>query len=301
MTRISSKFSSRWTLAACILTCGACASFVPKELVNARTANQRANAGQAAQIAQSELHQANTALAQAEKAFEKDDDSYTTRDLAYVAERKAQFAEATASILVEQKDQQGSANDLRNAQGQANAKTEQKLTSTEAALLASQQGGAITAERLTAEQAARVAAEKRATDAQAALAKLAAVKDEPRGMVITLSGSVLFASNQSTILPEARARIDQVADVLLASRERNLTVEGHTDSQGSDSKNLELSQRRADAVRDYLIQRTYGADLIKANGRGETQPVADNASAEGRANNRRVEIIIEREQLAVKK
>jgi outer membrane protein OmpA-like peptidoglycan-associated protein len=300
MTRISSKISSRRTLLACVIICGACAPVVPRELVNARTANQRANAGQAAQVAQSELHQANTALAQAETAFKEDDDSYLTRDLAYVAQRKAQFAEATASISIEQKEQQGSANDLRNSQGEANAKTEQKLTSTEAALVASQQGGAIAAERLAAEQAARVAAEKRAAEAQAALAKLAEVKDEPRGMVITLSGSVLFASNKSTILPEARARIDQVADVLLATRERHVTIEGHTDSQGSDSRNLDLSQRRADAVRDYLVQRSYGADLIKANGRGETQPVADNANAEGRANNRRVEIIIEREQLAVK-
>jgi outer membrane protein OmpA-like peptidoglycan-associated protein len=121
------------------------------------------------------------------------------------------------------------------------------------------------------------------------------VKDEPRGMVITLSGSVLFASNQATLLPEARTRLGQIADVLLATRERNLTIEGHTDSQGSDSHNLDLSQRRADAVRNYLVQGGYEADRVLARGLGEGSPVADNTSAEGRANNRRVEIVIPRE------
>jgi outer membrane protein OmpA-like peptidoglycan-associated protein len=117
-------------------------------------------------------------------------------------------------------------------------------------------------------------------------------------MVITLSGSVLFASNQSTLLPEARTRLDQVAAVLLTTRERHITIEGHTDSQGTDSHNMDLSQRRADSVRNYLVQKEYGSDLIQANGMGEGRPIADNTNAEGRANNRRVEIIIEREPAA---
>ena len=117
-------------------------------------------------------------------------------------------------------------------------------------------------------------------------------------MVITLSGSVLFASNRATLLPEARTRLDQVAEVLLTTRERHLTVEGHTDSQGSVNFNLDLSQRRADAVRSYLVERGYQGDLIQAHGLGKGNPIADNASAEGRANNRRVEIIIAHEPQA---
>ena len=132
------------------------------------------------------------------------------------------------------------------------------------------------------------------------MAKLAAVKDEPRGMVITLSGSVLFASSKAILLPEARTRLDQVAEVLLTTKERKIVVEGHTDSQGKDATNLELSQRRADAVRNYLVERGYNADLIRAQGVGETHPVADNGNPEGRANNRRVELVIEREQQAAK-
>ena len=79
----------------------------------------------------------------------------------------------------------------------------------------------------------------------------------------------------------------------MATKERNLTVEGHTDSRGTSSSNQELSQQRADAVRTYIISRGYPSDLIHAHGIGQDRPVADNLSAEGRANNRRVEIIID--------
>jgi outer membrane protein OmpA-like peptidoglycan-associated protein len=137
--------------------------------------------------------------------------------------------------------------------------------------------------------------EKRTADALAELATLAAVKEEERGLVITLSGGVLFRSAESTLLSSAQVKLDQVANALLAVRARNLIVEGHTDSQGSKSYNQGLSQRRADAVRDYLVKRGYPADRIQSRGKGKGSPIADNASPEGRANNRRVEIIIERE------
>jgi outer membrane protein OmpA-like peptidoglycan-associated protein len=95
-------------------------------------------------------------------------------------------------------------------------------------------------------------------------------------------------------LSSAQVKLDQVANALLAVRARNLIVEGHTDSQGSESYNQGLSQRRANAVRDYLVQRGYPSDRIQSYGKGEGSPIANNASPEGRANNRRVEIIIER-------
>jgi outer membrane protein OmpA-like peptidoglycan-associated protein len=69
-------------------------------------------------------------------------------------------------------------------------------------------------------------------------------------------------------------------------------VEGHTDSVGSDSKNLDLSQKRADSVREYLVSRGVKSGAISSIGKGESVPVADNKSPEGRANNRRVEIVI---------
>jgi outer membrane protein OmpA-like peptidoglycan-associated protein len=289
------KTSSLLTAIICAGVLSACATTVPIELVDARDAYHRASVGNTAQVAPAELHVANLALAQAEQSFKTDPDSYRTRDLAYVAWRKAQLADAAASIAIQQKSEAQAKNDYQTTQGKVVAKTKQDLSQTRSALAASQRIGEATAEQLSTEQEARAAAEKRAADAQAALAKLAAVKEEPRGMVITLSGSVLFASNRAILLPEARTRLDQVAEVLLTSRERKLTVEGYTDSQGSVNFNLDLSQRRADAVRSYLVERGYQGDLIQAHGLGKGNPIADNGSAEGRANNRRVEIIIEHE------
>lgn len=148
--------------------------------------------------------------------------------------------------------------------------------------------------QLAAETAARMDAENRAAKSQAALVKLAAVKEESRGLVITLSGSVLFASNKSSLLPAARDRLSKVADALMETKERAITIEGYTDSQGTNEFNIDLSQKRADAVRTYIISRGYSGALIQAHGLGKDRPVADNASAEGRANNRRVEIIVDR-------
>ena len=289
------KTNSLLIAVACAGVFTSCAATVPFELVNAREAYRRASTGPAAIAAPAELHVANYALAEAEQSFQRDPDSYRTRDLAYVAERKAQLAEATASIANQQKSQAQAKNDYQAAQGKVVAKTKQDLSQTRSALAASERSGEATAERLSAEKDARAAADQRVADAQAALAKLAAVKEEARGMVITLSGSVLFASNRAILLPEARTRLDQVAEVLLTTRERHLNVEGYTDSQGSVNYNLDLSQRRAAAVRSYLVERGYQGDLIQAHGFGKESPVADNSSAEGRANNRRVEIVIQHE------
>jgi len=306
-----------------------CASVPPKELIDARQAYEHANAGQAAQLVPAELHKAYEALAIAEKSFQDEPSSYRTRDLAYVADRKAKMAEALATTAAGNATTAKANKDYQTTQTEIMKNTKEDLAAqtaitnntkaelaaqtaitnntkadlatqtaitnnTKADLATSELNGAIKEEQLASEQNARLDAEKRAADAQADLVKLAAVKEEARGLVITLSGSVLFASDKSSLLPAARDRLNQVADALLATKERNLTVEGHTDSQGSSSYNQELSQRRADAVRSYIISRGYPSNLIQAHGIGKDRPVADNASAEGRANNRRVEIIVDR-------
>jgi outer membrane protein OmpA-like peptidoglycan-associated protein len=126
------------------------------------------------------------------------------------------------------------------------------------------------------------------------LARVASVKQEARGMVITLSGSVLFASAKAELLPSAQAKLSEVADALIKSDpDSKMVVEGHTDSQGPASFNQDLSQHRADAVRSYLTSHGVAPDRITAQGFGSSRPVADNNSAEGRANNRRVEIIVQ--------
>lgn len=281
-------------LIVCTGFLGSCAATIPPELSNARQAYQHASAGPAAQLAPAELHKAKEALDRAETSFSKDPESFQTKDLAYVAERKAIRADALASIA-SQKGSAAQANkDYQATQGEIMKQTKEDLarTQTEKADAAA----AAAADKLEVEQQARRDADKRAADAQAKLAKVAVVKEEPRGLVITLSGSVLFASNQATLLPAAQSRLNQVAEALLSTnKDRKLTVEGHTDSQGSAAFNMELSQRRAEAVRSYLISRGYPGEMIETRGIGKVRPIADNASPEGRSNNRRVEIIVQRE------
>jgi len=143
------------------------------------------------------------------------------------------------------------------------------------------------------ERKARVEAEKKAQDAMDALAKSMAVKNDTRGTVITLSGGLLFATGASTLLPGAQTQLNQVADALKTQAEHHFVVEGHTDNQGTDKINDDLSTRRANAVRDYLIVRGVSAAAITAQGYGSTRPIGDNKSTEGRAMNRRVEIIVQ--------
>jgi outer membrane protein OmpA-like peptidoglycan-associated protein len=296
------------------------ATAIPTELSNARQAYQHASEGPAAQLVPAELHKAKQALDRAEISFEKAPKSYQTKDLAYVAERKAIKADALASIAAQKANVVRADNEYQTTQGKIIEQTQADLARTQkekaeaasaaqADKLAAQQQVLLDSEKraadaaaaeaavnLAAAQQARMEAEQRAADAQAKLAAVAKLKEESRGLVITLSGSVLFASNQTSILPEAQARLNQVSEALLSTdSRRNLTVEGHTDSMGSEAYNMQLSQRRADSVRSYLISRGYPADKIEARGIGEVRPIASNSSSEGRSNNRRVEIIVQRE------
>jgi outer membrane protein OmpA-like peptidoglycan-associated protein len=159
------------------------------------------------------------------------------------------------------------------------------------------QGQALSSQnqQLASERDRRQDAEKRAAQAAADLAAFASVKqDATRGMVITLSGGVLFASNKADLLPSAQVKLNEVADALTKNdSDSKIVVEGHTDSQGGAPYNQDLSQRRAQTVRDYLVSRHIAADRVTAAGFGLTRPIADNASPEGRANNRRVEIVVQ--------
>jgi outer membrane protein OmpA-like peptidoglycan-associated protein len=255
------------TFIAIIIGCSA--SQPPKELQDARMAYQKASNGDALKLVPAELHKAEVALATAEKAFIEDPDSYTARDLAYIADRKAKMAEGLAKSALEKAATEKANKDYEKAQSE---------------ILQSAKADLVESERIANEK------DKQLTDA---LTKLAAKEDE-RGLVIILSGSILFASDKATLLPAAQNKLNEVAQALLESKERRITIEGHTDSQGSIEYNNVLAQKRADAVRSYIISLGYPSNLIYAKGVGEERPIANNNSPEGRANNRRVEIIIDR-------
>ena len=123
---------------------------------------------------------------------------------------------------------------------------------------------------------------------------IASVKQDTRGTVITLSGGVLFASAKYDLLPTAQVNLSQVADALTKSEpDDKIMVAGYTDSQGGQAYNMELSQHRAEAVRSFLVSHGVAPDRVTAQGFGPSQPVADNSSPEGRADNRRVEIVVQ--------
>jgi outer membrane protein OmpA-like peptidoglycan-associated protein len=282
------------TIVPLVLAAFACGSTIPpKELVDARAAYKRAEEGPAAQFQPAELHDAKVALEKAEGAFSDDADSPKTRDFAYVAQRKAERAEALGGASAEAKRKAEAEAEATRLQKDYIARKEGELDKAKGELSKTKGDLASQQKALEAEKAARIAAEKKAKDAMDALAKSMAVKEEARGTVITLSGNVLFASGQYAILPAAQDGLNKVADALKNMAEHTFIVEGHTDNVGKDSVNLELSRRRAEAVRDYLIVRGVSADMIKAIGKGPAVPVADNKNAEGRAMNRRVEIIVE--------
>jgi outer membrane protein OmpA-like peptidoglycan-associated protein len=269
---------------AWLVACGA--TLPPKELVDARAAYQAASKGPAAELAPAQLDTAKQALAKAEKSFEEEGDDPITKDLAYVSQRKTEIAVADAGREAADRSRTQADKAFREGQLEALATGKAGLTKTKAELAASEKARA-DAEKRSAE------AEKKAAAAMASLQEIAKVKEESRGVVITLSGSVLFATGKSSLLPIAKQKIDEVGKALKDQGFKSLLVEGHTDSQGSATKNDELSQARADSVRTQLISNGIPSDKIRAQGLGSSRPVADNNTSEGRANNRRVEIIVE--------
>lgn len=112
--------------------------------------------------------------------------------------------------------------------------------------------------------------------------------------VITLPGDVLFAFNKSDLTPSAQSQLDALMGKLQNADVVSIKVVGHTDSVGSDSYNQSLSERRASSVAAYLLSQGLAPNKITSEGKGESQPVADNDTDEGRAKNRRVELHINR-------
>ena len=184
-----------------------------------------------------------------------------------------------------------------NKNGAATAKAGKdqagQADSTRAALGAVESELGKTEEQLTAEQNAHAAIKQRAKDALDKLAQAdISVKDESRGTVITIPNSDLFYPGETRVLSSAEDKLTQVADALKDQGDRKIMVEGYTDSRGSDDTSRVISQQRADAVRSYLVTLGVPGDRIEARGFGSARPVASNDTGEGRADNRRVEIVV---------
>jgi outer membrane protein OmpA-like peptidoglycan-associated protein len=279
-----------------------CAATGPSpELMDARRAYDSARQSEAATYSPDKLLTAKQALERAEAAHADDASSFEEKSLAYVAQRKAQYATVYGMYEKDRRDQVEAQQAYRDKQDALRRNAVQQATEAQRSLAATwdnlssaRKEIASSKAELDAEKQARVKAEQSAAAAMASLSKIAQVKEEQRGVVITLDGQVLFVTAKAELLPIARDRLNEVAKSLKELDDDKLvSIEGFTDSRGADDMNLKLSQDRANAVRDYLASQGVKAQKLRAIGRGEANPVASNDTPEGRANNRRVEIVIQ--------
>lgn len=142
-------------------------------------------------------------------------------------------------------------------------------------------------------------ARSESADLQQQIAALNARATE-RGLVVTL-GDVLFETGKSGLKGGSTSNLSKLASFLKTYKDRTVIIEGHTDSVGSTASNLSLSQRRADAVKSYLAHQGVAGNRLATTGLGESMPVAGNDTTTGRQQNRRVEVIISNNSVALAK
>ncbi len=275
-----SKKNTCTALGAALIMAGCGASGPSSELVSARQAIADAKDKGAPKYAPSTLYDAQQALNKAEKAHEDEPQSTEEKHFAYLAQRRAQISVAQA--------------ELKRSAAQANQAEEKYLDLNEDARQESQAQLQKSKAQLQQERELRMKAEREAAAALMKLDSIANVKKESKQTVITLPGEVLFKTGKSDLRENAQAKLGQVAEALSQQAENaTMIIVGHTDSRGSETYNLDLSKARAESVRSYMVTRGVDASKIEAIGKGETDPVASNDTPEGRANNRRVEIIVQ--------
>jgi outer membrane protein OmpA-like peptidoglycan-associated protein len=226
----------------------------------------------AQQSAGKDLEAARKSLQDAELALQQKQPPAVVDHYAYLAKRHAEAGEARVS-------EAHSRQEVARAQDDRN-KILMDSRSREAMNAQSQ---AEAAKNQTA------AAQAQLANAQQQLADLQA-KQTDRGVVVTL-GDVLFDTGQATLKPGANLALNRLATFLSSNPQTKVLVEGHTDSRGGDDYNIGLSERRAHAVATELESRGIPADQVQTLGRGKAYPVASNDTAEGRQQNRRVEIV----------
>ena len=232
-----------------------------------------------ARAAQRELQQANDALGKADAALKAGEPADQVDHLAYLAQQRVAVADATGRIAKEDRSV-------------AEAKSQREQIVLQARTREAQSAQQLAQQGQEAAQDARQQASASQERARMLEQQLEALKARPtdRGMVLTL-GDVLFDTGAATLKPGAMRTVDQLADFLRQHAGEKVLVEGYTDSVGSESMNLELSRRRADAVKAAIAERGVPSDRVETRGLGEAYAVASNNTAGGRQLNRRVEIV----------
>jgi outer membrane protein OmpA-like peptidoglycan-associated protein len=280
----------------------------PLELYEAQMAVEIAEAAGADNYAADTMTTAKTALQNAEDIDTHRRDRKETITFAREAVQSAEDAriitirkikaedEAAAQQARVDAEQQAQQSQLAAQQAQAAAEQQAAARATADAAAADAEARAQKAR--DAQQAAELSAQQASQQADQArerlrnqLNQVLQTTETARGLIVNMS-DVLFDFNKYTLKPEAREKLAKVSGILLSYPGLKLQVEGYTDNIGSDEYNQKLSEERADSVRGYLVAQSVADANVTAKGLGKSDPIADNSTNQGRAQNRRVELVV---------
>ncbi|MDX6460677.1 MAG: hypothetical protein QOE55_4374 [Acidobacteriaceae bacterium] len=273
----------------------------PLQLYEAINAVQIAEATGAAQYAPDILAKAKQELQNAQALDGKKSQRKVMITYARGAVQDAEDARVSALRRMQQEKEHQQQLAMQQAQSdaqQAQIEAQQQALKRAQADAAAAQAEAAAANARAAQAAAEHSAQQ-ATDQteqmrerlRSQLSQVLQTQETARGLIVNMS-DVLFDTAKYTLKPEAREKLAKVSGILLAYPNLKVQVEGYTDNIGSDQYNLTLSQQRGDAVRAYLVSQGVSPENITATGYGMSNPIADNATSAGRAQNRRVQMVV---------
>lgn len=278
----------RAALGCAALVFSACSHSQPRALSQAQATYREVAEGEASVHAPSYLETAKTALDRATESERETGDSRDTRDLAYIAERLAMVADAQSDLTIAIAERDRAEGELAIARAElASPPRDEQLGRAEPEAPPPSSSP-------PAFEGGPSRPEDRPTLGSAdGLEAVGLVRSDARGTIVSLTDPGLFAIGSADVAASSRDRVRTLASALSRVPEGRFLIEGHTDSTGSSDLNRRLSLARAQAVRDLLVANGVDAARIDVDGRGEQDPIADNSTPEGRANNRRVDVVIQ--------
>ena len=256
----------------------------------AKEATETAEEGRLMAVKQKAEDEAQAAAAAREAKARADAEAEAKRRAEAEAVRMKQEAEQAAAEAAQQKAE------AEKAKAEAIAEQQRLADEKDKAQQAAQQSELMRQQAEKEKQQAEYEKQELRARLLQQLNSILATRDSARGLVANMS-DVLFRSGSFELAPGARERLAKVSGIVLAYPSLHVTIEGHTDSIGSDDYNQQLSEHRAQAVRDYFIQQGINAASVEAHGYGKNEPIASNDTAEGRQQNRRVELILSGEAI----
>ena len=277
---------------------------IPLDMYEARNAVEIAKSRGADKYAQEIFSKAEASLQMAENSLARKGGKNAAIS---AARQTVQFSEDARALAAQRQEEERIAKEREDAAAAAKAEAEANAAAEAAAAKQKADAEAVEAKRkadaeIAARDEAARAAQARAEAVEREKQQLRArlleqfnhvlpTTDTPRGLVVNMS-DVLFDSGKSDLRSPAREALARLSGIVLNYPSLRLSIEGYTDNTGSEAFNQTLSEKRADAVRDYLVGQGLEAGALSAKGLGMNDPVADNSTADGRQKNRRVEIIV---------